>query len=238
MKFNAGYQADQTLKKTWKPERIRIRADLKDLFHSIAIPLLSTEATVAAAEEAEEEEEAPSLTTLATEEEQQENPSAALKNIFEVNINADFYGTIIYKSPNRREQVLVWIPRSSTEAAYHRNAQKSGWIKTILDNHAGEEVESEESDVWLLEEMHRLQNKAFKEVAARQGFTIPTAHMPSNNMAAMWQDAEVDFRQSRSIGKHCNNYFQRRIFTKESDVCCISDGHMEPAVKAYNTEAK
>ena len=54
VKFTAGDQADQNLKKTWKPERIRIKAALNYLFHSIALPLLSMEATVAAAEEAEE----------------------------------------------------------------------------------------------------------------------------------------------------------------------------------------
>ena len=54
----------------------------------------------------------------------------------------------------------------------------------------------------------------------------------------MWQDAEVDFRQSRSIGKHCNDYFQRQLFAKESDIRCLSDGHMEPEVKAYKIEAK
>ena len=86
--------------------------------------------------------------------------------------------------------------------------------------------------------MHRLLPKAFKEVATRQGFTIPHARMPANNTAAMWQDAEVDFCQSRSIGKNCNDYFQRQLFAKESDVCCLYDGHMEPAVKAYKKEAK
>ena len=86
--------------------------------------------------------------------------------------------------------------------------------------------------MWLLEDMDRLRPKAFKEMAARQGFTIPHAHMPANNTAAMWQDAEIDFCQSRSIGKHSINYFQRQLFAKESDVCCLSDGHMEPAVKS------
>ena len=181
--------------KTWNPERIRIRADLNDLFHSIALLLLSTEATVAASEEAEEKEEAPSPATMAIREEHQEKPRAAFKNVFGVNINAAFYVPVRYKAPNGREQVLVRIPRSSTEAAYHRNAQRRGWIKTILENHAGEEVESEESDVWLLEEMHRLRPKAFKEVAARQGFTIHHARMPANNTTTMWQDAEFDFRQ-------------------------------------------
>ena len=114
----------------------------------------------------------------------------------------------------------------------------SGWIKTILENHAGEEVESGESDVWLLEEMHRLRPKAFKELSASQGFTIPHARMPAIDTASMWQDAEVDFRQSISIGKYCNDYFQHRLFAKESDVRCLSDGHMEPAVKAYKTESK
>ena len=56
VKFTAGDQADWTQNKTWKPEQIRIKAALNDLFHSIALPLLSMEATVAAAEEAEEEE--------------------------------------------------------------------------------------------------------------------------------------------------------------------------------------
>ena len=56
--------------------------------------------------------------------------------------------------------------------------------------------------------------------------------MPANNTAAMWQDAEVDFRQARSIVKNCNDDFQRQIFAKESGVRCLSDGHMEPAVKA------
>ena len=71
VKFTSGYQADRTQNKTWKPERICIRSALNDIFHSIALPLLSMEATVAAAEEAEEEEEAPSPSTLATEEEHQ-----------------------------------------------------------------------------------------------------------------------------------------------------------------------
>ena len=62
--------------------------------------------------------------------------------------------------------------------------------------------------------------------------------MPANNTAAMWQDAEVDFHQSRSIGENFNYYFQRRLFAKDSDVRCLSDGHMEPAVKAYKIEAK
>ena len=106
-----------------------------------------------------------------------------------------------------------------------------GWIKTILENHADEEVEYEESDVWLLEEMHRLRPEAFKEVSARQGSAIPHARMPANNTVAMWQDAEVDFRQSISIRENYNDYFQRQIFAKESDVRCLSDGHMEPAVK-------
>ena len=54
------------------PERIGIKAALNDLFLSIALPLLSMEATVAAAEEAEEEEEeAPSPETLANGEEHQ-----------------------------------------------------------------------------------------------------------------------------------------------------------------------
>ena len=92
--------------------------------------------------------------------------------------------------------------------------------------------------MWILEEMHRLQPEALKEVSARQGFTMPHAHMPANNTAAMWQDAEVDFRQARSMVKNCNDYFQRQLFAKESGVCCLSDGHMEPAVKAYKTEAK
>ena len=130
--FTAGDQADWTLKKTWNPERIRIRAALNYLFHSISLPLLSTEATVAASEDAEEEEEAPSLATLATGEEHQAKPRAALKTVFEVNINAAFYGPVRYKAANGREKVMVRIPRSSTEAAYHRNAQRSGWIKTIL----------------------------------------------------------------------------------------------------------
>ena len=155
-----------------------------------------------------------------------------------MNINSAFYRLVIYKAPNRREQVLVRIPRSSTEAAYHRNAQRRGWIKTILENHAGEEVESEESDVWLLEEMHQLRPKAFKEVAAHQRFTIPHACMPANNTAAMWQDAGVDFRQSRSIEKHCNDCFQRQIFAKESDVRFLSDGHLEPAVKPTRQRQK
>ena len=92
VKFTAGDQADRTLNKTWKPERIRIRADLKDIFRYISLPLLSMEATVAAAEEAEEEEEAPSPATLATGEEHQAKPRAAFKTVFEVNINAAFYG--------------------------------------------------------------------------------------------------------------------------------------------------
>ena len=54
VKFTAADQADWTQKKTWKPERIRIKESLNDLFHSIALPLLSMETTVAAAEEAEE----------------------------------------------------------------------------------------------------------------------------------------------------------------------------------------
>ena len=62
--------------------------------------------------------------------------------------------------------------------------------------------------------------------------------MPANSTAEMWQDAKIDFCQSISIGKHCNNYFQRQIFAKGSYVRCLSDGHMEPAVKTYNTEAK
>ena len=155
-----------------------------------------------------------------------------------MNINAAFYGPIIYKAPNGIEQVLVRIPRSLTDAVHHINAQRRGWIKTILENHAGEEVEYEESDLWLLEEMHRLRLNAFKEVAARQGFTIPHDRMTADNTAAMWQDAEIDFCQSRSIGKHSINYFQRQLFAKESDVCCLSDGNIEPAVKYYKTEAK
>ena len=67
---------------------------------------------------------------------------------------------------------------------------------------------------------------------------ITHARMPANNRAAMLQDAKIDFHQSRSIGKHCNNYYQRQLFAKESDVRCLSDGNMEPAVKAYKTQAK
>ena len=123
MKFTAGDQADRTLNKTWKPERIQIKAALNDLFHSFELPLISMEATVAVAEEVEEEEEeAQSPATLATREEHQAKSRAAFKTVFEVNINAAFYGPVIYKAPNGREQVLVRIPRSSTEAAYHRKS--------------------------------------------------------------------------------------------------------------------
>ena len=62
--------------------------------------------------------------------------------------------------------------------------------------------------------------------------------MLANSTAEMWQDANIDFCQSILIGKHCKDYFERRIFAKESDVSCLSDGHMEPAFKAYKTEAK
>jgi hypothetical protein len=110
------------------------------------------------------------------------------------------------------------------EASYRKNAQRIGWIRAILDQHAGEEVDSEEAGVWLLEELHRLLPNSFK-VAARKGFTIPHACMPSNRTATMWQDAEVDYRQSTSIEKHCNDYFKRRLFAKESDICGISKGH-------------
>ena len=58
------------------------------------------EATVAAAEETEEEEESLSPATLATGEEHQTKPRAAFKTVFEVNINAAFYGPVIYKAPN------------------------------------------------------------------------------------------------------------------------------------------
>ena len=101
--------------------------------------------------------------TLAAREEHQAKPRADFKIVFEANINAAFYGTVRYKSPNGREQVLVQIHRRSTEAAYHRNAQRRGWIKTILENHAGKEVEYEESDVWLLEEMHWIEPKHSKK---------------------------------------------------------------------------
>ena len=92
VKFTARDKTDWTQNKTWKPERIRIKAALNDLFHSIALPLLSMEATVSAAEEAEEEEEAQSPATLATGEEHRAKPRAAFKILFEVNINAAFYG--------------------------------------------------------------------------------------------------------------------------------------------------
>ena len=62
------------------------------------------ESTVAADEEAEEEEEeAPLPATLAAREEHQAKPRADFKTLFEVNINADFYGPVIYKAANGRE---------------------------------------------------------------------------------------------------------------------------------------
>ena len=73
---------------------------------------------------------------------------------------------------------------------------------------------------------------------AKDSRSLTPVCTPENNTAAMWQDARVDFRQSISIGIHCNDYFRRRLFARVSDVCCLYGGHMEPAVKAYKTEAK
>ena len=129
-------------------------------------------------------------------------------------MNAVYKDPVKYKASNGKEQVLLRIPRSVTEASYHKNAQSIGRICHLLLHHAGEDVDLEESGVWLLEELHRLLPKSFERVAARKGFTIPHARMPINRTSAMWQDAEVDYRQSRSIGKHCQDYFQRRLFAK------------------------
>ena len=122
-------------------------------------------------------------------------------------MNAAYKDPVKYKAANAKEQVLLRIPRIGTEASYHKNAQSIGWIRHLLSHHVGEDIDSEESGVWLLEELHRLLPKSFERVAARKGFTIPHARMPINRTAAMWQDAKVDYRQSILIGKHCQDYF-------------------------------
>ena len=77
----------------------------------------------------------------------QPTPTAAKKHTFEVNMNAAYKDPVKYNAANGKDQVLLRIPRSGTEASYHKNAQSIGWIRHLLSHHAGKDVDLEESGV-------------------------------------------------------------------------------------------
>ena len=77
----------------------------------------------------------------------QPTPAAAKNHTFEVNMNAAYKDPVKYNAANGKDQVLLRIPRSGTEASYHKNAQSIGWVRHLLLHHAGEDVDLEESGV-------------------------------------------------------------------------------------------
>jgi hypothetical protein len=140
---------------------------------------------------------------------------------------------IVYKAENRKNQVLLKVPRSTTESSFQRNMQRTKFLENLLQS-LGPNVE--ESTKWLLGALANKSDKLYEEVAREKGFiTARTKKMDAHSAAAMWEDAKVSLHQQRKINRHMASYFGARLTVPESKVKEI--GKDNPEVLAAHKAA-
>jgi hypothetical protein len=138
------------------------------------------------------------------------------KKTMTIEIDESYNTPIVYRSNNRKKQVLLKVPRSTTESSFHRNMHRTKFLDNLLEN-LGTDVE--ESTKWLLGALAKKSDKLYEEVARERGFiTTQTKKMDAHSAAAMWEDANVNTGQSRTILRHFDAYFGLRLTVPESQV--------------------
>ena len=63
------------------------------------------------------------------------------------------------------------------------------------------------------------------EDALRAAGTPVTEYMSETKIAAMWEDAGVNFAQEREILKHLRQQFGKKTFATRKKVDMLGDGH-------------
>jgi hypothetical protein len=175
--FRAGDQAASIQNGTLKIEPLTIYSQQNDFRNSITRHLMTTEVPKGLVKDAEGSVIDKDAQEVEDEEEDDEKvgedregtsagtaviavtASSKPKHTVTIDIGEESYNTpIVYRAGNRKKQVLLKVPRSTTQSAFQRNLLRTNFLENLLQS-LGPNVE--ESTKWLLD---ALANKSGKKV--------------------------------------------------------------------------
>lgn len=96
----------------------------------------------------------------------------ATKITCEFDVRKAYNAPVRYKAGNKREQVLIRVPKSSTFNTFKTSICTSRWLDHVMEQVAdSDKVEKQQAYEWVLAEMKKRCPEAFDAVAQRGGYS-------------------------------------------------------------------
>ena len=93
---------------------------------------------------------------------------------FKVNITDAYKQTVKYMAENGRKKTLVLITQASSEASFHWEVKRDGWVGNIAHCIVDRTVNPVEAGVWIFKAPKKhLLKKSFQKFIAHEGYMIP-----------------------------------------------------------------
>jgi hypothetical protein len=140
-----------------------------------------------------------------------------------------------FKQYNDCEVTLVPIPTSVSYYRFERNMKGNSWFSELLMSLSNSR---ETSLTWLLKSLTKLQNEEFITAAEAAGLLLNGKVMDAESAAAMWEEANINCRQQRTILRHLACYFGRRLTVPLSKIRELEEGALMPTTCSVDLGGK
>jgi len=91
---------------------------------------------------------------------------------------------------------------------------------------------------WLLTSLTKLRNEEFIVAAEAAGLLLNGKTMDAESSAAMWEEANKNFRQQRIILRHLACYFGRRLTVPLSKIRELEESALMPVTDSLDLNGK
>jgi hypothetical protein len=127
-----------------------------------------------------------------------------LQDLMKLSKSVDAGGLLNFTQYNDCEVTLVPVPTSSSYYRFERNMKDCSWFRALL----GALSSSPDSSLsWLMKSLTKLHNEEFITAAEAAGLLLNGKVMDAESAAAMWEEANINCQQQRTILRHLACYF-------------------------------
>jgi hypothetical protein len=140
-----------------------------------------------------------------------------------------------FKQYNDCEVTLVPIPKTGSYYCFERNMKDHSWFGEVLGALSNAPETSLSS---LLMALSKLRNEEFITAAKEAGLLLNGKVMDAESATAMWEEANINCRQQRTILRHLACYFGRQLTVPLSKIRELEEGALMPTTCSVELKGK
>jgi hypothetical protein len=167
--------------------------------------------------------------------------SGILRDIACLSRNSVECDILKFQYSNQYSSTFIVVPQSANKYRFDRNAKGGGsWLENLLAAVAPTSMPNSKEVAlqWLLTYIGCNYNDIFVNVCDSLGLLLNGKKMDAESAAAMWEAANVNINQQRTILKYMAAYFGRRLTVPESYIRELEEGALMPITGDFTTNEK